>query len=78
MKVAFKIFQKWKCTTKVTEMLCLTITDFLSFFVSKTSAESPGIFLLLQKLLCAQDVGDLKEVALQQNFTDDEWQVCMH
>ena len=46
--------------------------------LSQTSAESPGIFLLLQKLFCAQGVGDLKEVALQQNFTDDEWQVCMY
>ncbi len=42
----------------------------------QTSPESPGIFLLFQKLFRAQSVNQLKDVAMQQGFTDDEFQVC--
>ncbi len=41
----------------------------------QTSAESPGIFLLLQKLFAAQKVDELRETATQQGISEEEWKV---
>ena len=55
------------------------VSDFnlfmVYYFSVQTSPESPGIFLLLQKLFSAQSVEEVKNVALQQGFTDEELQV---
>ncbi len=60
-------------------MYCLSIKErkHRVGIVLQTSPESPGIFLLLQKLFAAQSVTELKEVAVKQGFSDEEWQVRM-
>ncbi|KAK2192933.1 hypothetical protein NP493_20g08016 [Ridgeia piscesae] len=40
----------------------------------QTSPESPGIFLLLQKLFSAESISSLKEKAKTCDFTDDDFQ----
>ena len=43
----------------------------------QTSPESPGIFVLLQKLFRAQSPEDLKKVALGLDFTEEEFGAFM-
>ncbi|CAG2227517.1 DPP3 [Mytilus edulis] len=43
----------------------------------QTSPESPGIFILLQKIFRAQPISEVKSLALKQGITEEEWQAIM-
>lgn len=42
----------------------------------QTSPESPHIYTLLSRLFRAQDPEQLRECALKEGLTEDEYQVC--
>lgn len=43
----------------------------------QTSPESPGIFILLQKIFRAQPIAELKTLSVDKGFTEEEWQALM-
>ncbi|XP_052106913.1 dipeptidyl peptidase 3-like isoform X1 [Mytilus californianus] len=43
----------------------------------QTSPESPGIFILLQKIFRTQPISEVKSLAIKQGITEEEWQAIM-
>jgi hypothetical protein len=58
-----------------TEVLSIKILSDICLF--QTSPESPGIFILLQRIFRSQSPEQLKTIAVQVGLTDDNYQVTM-
>jgi dipeptidyl-peptidase-3 len=51
------------------------VLNLIASHLLQTSPESPGIFLLIQKLFRHQSLDDLKKLALGSGWTEDEFEV---
>jgi len=51
------------------------VYNLLIFYIFQTSPESPGIFILLQKIFRAQPINEVKSLALEKGITEEEWNV---